>query len=93
MEDENGAVSVQLYNDPEEAQKSFDQLAGRPGDKPQRATMLNLNYDGNVVDAASKRLPIIPDKTNEPDMHVLGVGPVTFKEGWEEDPEVKEFSP
>ena len=88
MEDEDGAVSVQLFQDTKKAVESFDQLSGAPGDKPQRATLLTLNYDGDVVDAAAKMLPETVDKTKGPDMHVLGTGPVKFKEGWKA--EVKE---
>jgi hypothetical protein len=91
MEAEDGSVSVQLYEDPQKLKDSFEQLAGKPGDKPSRATMLGLNYTGDVVEAATKTLPkpsTPPDA--RPDMHVLGKGPVKFAEGWE-DQVKKEF--
>jgi len=84
MEDEHGAVSVQLIQDPKQAKESFDQLTGRPGEKPQRATLLALDYDGSVVEAATKMLPVSQIK-EQPDMHVLGTGPVKFKEGWKKE--------
>jgi hypothetical protein len=88
MEEEDGSVSVQLYNDPNDLKESFNSLTGKPGDKPQRATMLSLDYSGDVVEAAEKNLPVIPDKSNVPDMHVLGKGPTNFKEGWEAEVDV-----
>lgn len=88
MEDENGAISVHLYQDPNELKESFDNLKGKPGDKPQRLTMLSLDYNGDAVEASTKLLPVLPDKSDEPDMYVLGKGPAKFKEGWEA--EVKE---
>jgi hypothetical protein len=92
MEDENGAVSVQLFQDTKLAKESFDNLTGRAGDPPSRATMLSLDYEGSEVDATTKNLPLLKDRSDEPDMHVLGTGPVKFKDGWEE--EVKEaFKP
>jgi hypothetical protein len=50
--------------------------------------MLSLDYSGDVVEAAEKNLPVIPDKSNVPDMHVLGKGPTNFKEGWEAEVDV-----
>lgn len=91
MEAEDGAVSVQLYQSPEKLREAFDQLAGKPGDRPTRATMLGLHYDSDVVEAVTKDLPKPPTNPDDlPDMHVLGKGPVNFAKGWEEQVK-KEF--
>jgi hypothetical protein len=85
IEDKDGNVSVQLVQNPERAKESFDELSGRPGDPESRATLLSLDYDGGAVEAATKMLPVKKDRENEPDMYVLGTGPVNFKEGWKEE--------
>ena len=94
MEDEDGTMSVQLFQSPDKMLDSYNQLSGSPGGKSQRATMLNLDYDGTKVVVDSKMLPDEVDLKNRPDMHVLGHGPAKFATGWMKKvkEEFKEFT-
>ena len=86
MEDEDGSVAVQLFAKPESVLKAFEELKGNPGDKPQRATLLNLRWSADgvvVVDRQSRMLPVIELTENRPDGFVLGEGPVKFKKDGE----------
>jgi len=81
MENESGDISVQLYANATEARKSFEQLAGRLGDPPSRATFLELDYKAKSVKADCKNLPVRTNKDETPDAWVIGQGPINFPEG------------
>ena len=79
MEDGDGPVAVQLYEDPAVLAGLFGNLAGKPGDKPSRATMISLEFEGGQVSvvANSKELPVpmVPED-ERPDGLLLGGGPI-----------------
>lgn len=77
MEDDSGGVAVELFKQPEAAQEAFDQLVGRPGDKPSRATFFVVDWaQKETRDFQSKDLPIVQDPADEPWGYRLGVGPI-----------------
>jgi len=77
MESQDGEVAVQLFADPEVAGKSFAELKGHAGEKPKRATFLDIRYaqDGQfrTCAAMSRNLPVPPEEPS--DGWVLGEGP------------------
>ena len=82
MEDQNGEVAVQLFADPTSARAAFENLAGRIGDPPQKATFITLNYtDVSAVQVVAdvKMLPVVVPIEDQPDGYVLGKGPVFLK--------------
>lgn len=79
MEEEDGNISVQLFSDPDKAGESFDNLNGRQGQKPQRATFIKLDYANATTTGVSKDLPVPPTPIDErPDGYRIGEGPVKF---------------
>jgi len=81
MEEESGEVAVQLFSDPDDLAKSFEQLKGKPTDKPQRATFIRLEYEEGKVEAHARDLPVPREpKENEPDGYRLGEGPIHLDE-------------
>lgn len=80
MEDEDGKIAVQMFAEPNTAESSFDNLVGRVGQKPQRATFLKIQYDGELkVEAKAKTLPVAEDITR--DAFRLGEGWVKVEDG------------
>jgi hypothetical protein len=84
MEEEDGKIAVQLFSDPDKAKESFDNMPGKIGQPPQRATFIKLVYtntvDDIVAEAWSKDLPVpqVPPE-QMPDGYRIGEGPITFK--------------
>ena len=79
MEEADGTVAVQLFHDPVKAGESFDNLKGKDGQAPQRATFINLDYVRASVISVSKDLPVPePSVEDKPDGWRLGEGPVKF---------------
>ena len=81
MEEENGEIAVQLFSDPDRAKESFDNLMGTVGQKPQRATFIQVQYvDGKrEISAWAKNLPVEDVPASErPDAWIVGKGPVWF---------------
>lgn len=80
VEEEDGSIAVQLFSDPDNAKGSFDNLNGKEGQAPQRATFLNLYYKGDGVvmkDFVAKNLPVVVEKE---DAWRIGEGPVSIPE-------------
>lgn len=76
METDQG-ISIELYAAEAKALETFEQLAGKPYDKPSRATFLTLDWEkGGVTCFKAKDLPVLPDPDAEPWGHRLGVGPI-----------------
>ena len=75
-----GEVAVQLFS--ESPDGAFHDLTGKPGDKPQRATLITLKYgeNGIVKDIFSitKLLPIVIPLEDRADGFKLGTGPIKF---------------
>lgn len=83
VEDERGQVGIQVFAETKSVEEAFDNLSGKPGDKPSRATFLSIDYlsDGNTtVVAKSKMLPDVVPLEEIPDGFVLGQGPIKFPE-------------
>jgi hypothetical protein len=79
MEDEKGEIGVQLFSEIAGSSSAFDNLSGKPGDKPTRATFLAVRYDGYLnVEAKVKNLPIVESVEDMPDGYIMGEGPVHF---------------
>ena len=78
MEEEDGSVSVQLYSDPDKFVDSFNNMMGKIGQKPQRATLVKLYFEPTVtMQILSKMLPVQqPSKDQLPDGWKLGEGPI-----------------
>ena len=76
VEAEDGGVSVQLFEDPDRAAGSFEQLKGKPEDKPSRATFLDLRYGpGGVSVGRAARTDLPLPAAEPPDGWVVGEGP------------------
>jgi len=81
MEEADGGIAVQLFSEPEKALESFDNLAGTPAQKSQRATFLSVSYVDKTASIKIKDLPVPPMPVEErPDGYRLGEGPVKFSE-------------
>ena len=81
MEEADGRIAVQLFADPIAAGESFDNLKGKMGQAPQRATFINLDYINHSVVSVEKDLPVPePPIEERPDGYRLGEGPVKFEE-------------
>lgn len=84
MEEADGKIAVQLFTDPVAIKDSFDNMKGKPGQNPQRVTLIHLEYaEGKVkeVKAWAKDLPVLPVPVEEmPDAWKLGEGPVKIGE-------------
>jgi hypothetical protein len=78
VEEADGKVAVQLFERPDKAKESFDQLKGKPGDSPSRATFISLDFEGRKADVESRDLPVEEDRENAPDGYKLGEGPIWF---------------
>jgi len=80
MEDADGKVNVQLYEDPDKLYEMFDGLAGQITDPPSRATAIKVVHgpDGIEVDARTVQLPKALDPAKEPDGWRIGEGPITL---------------
>jgi len=79
MEQEDGEVGVQLFEDPDKLAESFAQLKGRQTDPHQRATMIRLDYATGEVEAHARELPVPETSVEErPDGWRLGEGPIYF---------------
>ena len=82
VEQADGEVGVQLFEEPVGAEAAFDNLIGKPTEKPYRATFIRLDRgpDGTVTlcTAKSKDLPYIEPVENRPDGFEIGKGPVKF---------------
>jgi len=61
VEEESGAVGVQIFADPIKGKESFDNWIGQVG-KKQRARFLTIIDKSDKVDVAVKDLPVIPEK-------------------------------
>lgn len=81
MEEVDGNIAVQLFADPDKAGESFDNLKGKIGQLPQRATFIKLDYVNAVTVAISKDLPVpeIP-VAERPDGWRLGEGPIKIED-------------
>jgi len=76
MESDEG-VAVELFQKPHSAEQAFEQLVGKPGDKPSRATFFVVDWKQQAVtDFKTKELPIVRDPDKEPWGHRVGVGPM-----------------
>jgi len=78
IEDVAGKVSIQLFSDIEKALSMYRDLRGKPGDEVSRATFLTLSWPSGC-EMESRELPVLTDKSNEPDGWRVGVGPITFE--------------
>lgn len=79
MEDDDGKVSVQLFENPAAAREGVEQLNGKPGEPKRRATFVGLSFGESVsVEVLSKEIPT--DRSETPDYHVVGEGPKTLEE-------------
>ena len=79
VEQADGQVGIQLYADAKRAKELFDELSGKPEQKPHRATCVILDWQGKTIEAFTKDLPLIPDNPqNRPDGWRLGNGPIYF---------------
>jgi len=79
VEDECGQVSVQLFADGKGVEDAFNNLTGRVGDPPSRATLLMVDYlSENSTRVSVKMLPVVVPVEEIPDGFVLGSGPVKF---------------
>lgn len=78
MEEEDGTVAVQLYSDPDKFVDSFNNMVGKIGQKPQRATLVKLYFEPTVIiQVLSKTLPVQQlSKDQLPDGLKLGEGPI-----------------
>ena len=77
MEGPDDKIGMELYRDGPKALEAFNNLKGKPGDSPQRATFVLIDFDkGGVVHFDSKELPIIDDPQKQPWGHRLGEGPI-----------------
>jgi len=77
MEEADGNVAVQLFEETDRAYEAFRELKGRAGDPPRRATFIKLEWkSGNCAITAmeSRNLPL-PVQTTY-DGYRLGEGPV-----------------
>lgn len=82
MEDESGAISLQLFANKELVKEPFDNLKGSSGNKKSRATLIQIGYtqeDTVYACAKCKVLPIVESIEGMPDGYILGQGPVTFE--------------
>lgn len=81
MEEADGTIAVQLFHDPDKAGESFDNLKGKQGQAPQRATFIKLDYVKASVVSVSKDLPVPePPVEDMPDGWRLGEGPVKIED-------------
>jgi len=76
MEEPSGQVAVQFFGDPEDGTVAFRNTAGHLGDKPSRATFLEVDWEAGTVGMETKDLPVIKDPNAEPWGIRLGVGPI-----------------
>ena len=77
VEDAEGLVSVQLFEKPDSAEESFDNLVKLDGNKGGRGTFIRLDYKGNKIYAKAKNLPVEEiSRDEQPDGIVLGEGPL-----------------
>ena len=83
VEGEDGDISVQLFKDFVKAREVFRELKGRPGDASSRATFLTLNWPDECK-MESRELPVLTDKSKEPDGWRVGVGPIHFEKDGED---------
>ena len=89
MEEESGSVAVQLFENPDKALGSFRNLAGRIGQKPQRATFLKIDCEKKVAEILIKDLPA-PELFEKLDGYRLGEGPVKIEDVEEDLPKILE---
>jgi hypothetical protein len=87
MEDEEGGIGVQSFADPDKAIEALDNLKGKPGDKPSRATFIRIDYEGKQSDIRVKDLPDLDDPSKRPDGYRLGSGPVWLPKEEKDDGE------
>jgi hypothetical protein len=77
VEQPDGKVGFQANESTADLMASFENLNGRPGQPPARATAIELHWDDEgklSVESASKNLPVLPQ---EPVWgHRLGEGPM-----------------
>jgi hypothetical protein len=79
MEEADGRFGVQLFADPEKAKEVFEQLHGKPGQPPARATFVSLDWVNRKVEASAHDLPLpVEDPAQRPDAWRLGEGPINF---------------
>lgn len=83
MENEEGNVSVHLYDKKGRAEAAFGEMAGSPGDPKIRATLVSVDYDGSAATISSKDLP--NPQIDGHDAWVLGKGPIDFSKEEEDD--------
>ena len=77
VEEPDGGVAIQLFKEWDVGSELFGSLAGKPGDEPSRATMLEIDWEGGaIVKFQVKELPVKVDREKEPYGHRLGVGPI-----------------
>lgn len=78
VEESGGSVAIQLFENPEKALATFDELKGKIGEKPWRATFMDMRWQDGVVTVSKvegKNLPIIPMMDDKHDGWVIGEGP------------------
>ncbi len=88
MEEADGSIAVQLFADPVKSKESFDNMKGKLGQAPQRATFLSLAYEDKpegvklvLKDFVAKNLPVPEVPASErPDAWRLGEGPIKLEE-------------
>lgn len=78
VEESDGRVAVQIFADPDAAEKMFKDLEGNPGDIPSRATLVTLDFNARKVGAISRKLPCVVPADKRPDGWRLGSGPIVF---------------
>lgn len=82
VEQDSGEIGVQFFETSDSVTEPFDNLKGKFGDKPSRATLLTIEYAENkvVVSGEYKDLPVVEDVASRPDGYILGQGPINFEE-------------
>ena len=83
VESSDGDVRIQMSENVERFREMFDNLRGKPSEKPYRATFVGLDFaregSESVAGIRTVMLPVIESADEGPDGFVIGEGPVRFK--------------
>ena len=78
MEESDGNVSVQLFGFPDKGREQFRQLKALAGQAQFRATFLDVDWNGKIVQGESRVLPELDEAKDRPDGWKIGIGPIYF---------------
>ena len=86
MEESDGRFGIQLFADPEKARANFEQMHGRQGQPPARATFLILDWQNVKFEVQARNLPMpVEDPEKRPDAWRIGEGPISFPKKSDKD--------